>query len=111
PATADPWIPQPMGLGQKYAKIRFHRDSAGSSIHYPLAVRWHAWAYARPVAGNGEGSGRVLTHVDASGAARMVDVAGKEVTVRRAVATGSVRTTTEVIDLLRRDGLPKGDAL
>lgn len=41
----------------------------------------------------------------------MVDVAGKDVTMRRAVAAGTVRTTTEVIDLLRRDGLPKGDAL
>jgi len=52
-----------------------------------------------------------LTHVDASGAARMVDVSGKEISVRRAVAAGTVRTTAEVIALLRRDGLPKGDAL
>jgi cyclic pyranopterin monophosphate synthase len=52
-----------------------------------------------------------LTHVDASGAARMVDVSGKDVTVRRAVADGVVRTTPDVISLLRRDALPKGDAL
>jgi cyclic pyranopterin phosphate synthase len=52
-----------------------------------------------------------LTHVDAAGAARMVDVADKAVTTRRAVAAGRLVTTTEVIDLLRRDGLPKGDAL
>nr|MDT0663139.1 cyclic pyranopterin monophosphate synthase MoaC [Micromonospora sp. DSM 115978] len=52
-----------------------------------------------------------LTHVDAAGAARMVDVSGKEPTGRRAVAGGTLWTTTEVIDLLRRDGLPKGDAL
>jgi cyclic pyranopterin monophosphate synthase len=52
-----------------------------------------------------------LTHVDAAGAARMVDVSAKEVTVRRAVAAGRVTTTAEVIELLRRDGLPKGDAL
>ncbi|WP_203981138.1 cyclic pyranopterin monophosphate synthase MoaC [Planosporangium flavigriseum] len=52
-----------------------------------------------------------LTHVDETGAARMVDVSGKEVTVRRAVATGTVTTTAEVIALLRRDALPKGDAL
>jgi cyclic pyranopterin phosphate synthase len=52
-----------------------------------------------------------LTHVDAAGAARMVDVTGKEVTARRAVAGGRVVTTAEVLDLLRRDGLPKGDAL
>jgi cyclic pyranopterin monophosphate synthase len=52
-----------------------------------------------------------LTHVDASGAARMVDVSAKDVTVREAVAAGRFTTTPEVIDLLRRDGLPKGDAL
>jgi cyclic pyranopterin monophosphate synthase len=52
-----------------------------------------------------------LTHVDAAGAARMVDVTGKEATARTAVATGVLRTTAEVVDLLRRDGLPKGDAL
>jgi cyclic pyranopterin phosphate synthase len=52
-----------------------------------------------------------LTHVDRSGAARMVDVSGKQPTPRTAVATGVLRTTAEVVDLLRRDGLPKGDAL
>lgn len=52
-----------------------------------------------------------LTHVDATGAARMVDVTSKDVTVRRAVAAGTVKTTADVVALLRRDALPKGDAL
>lgn len=52
-----------------------------------------------------------LTHVDPAGAARMVDVSAKPVTGRLAVAAGRLRTTAEVVDLLRRDGLPKGDAL
>jgi cyclic pyranopterin phosphate synthase len=52
-----------------------------------------------------------LTHVDDQGAARMVDVSGKPTTVRRAVAAGEVRTTAEVVALLRADRLPKGDAL
>jgi len=52
-----------------------------------------------------------LTHVDSAGAARMVDVSAKAPTARTAVASGVLRTTAEVIDLLRRDGLPKGDAL
>ena len=52
-----------------------------------------------------------LTHLDASGAARMVDVSAKDVTVRVARAAGRFVTTPEVIGLLRRDGLPKGDAL
>ncbi|MBO0850395.1 MAG: cyclic pyranopterin monophosphate synthase MoaC [Pseudonocardia sp.] len=41
----------------------------------------------------------------------MVDVSGKVESARVAVATGVLRTTEAVLDLLRRDGLPKGDAL
>jgi cyclic pyranopterin phosphate synthase len=52
-----------------------------------------------------------LTHVDARGAARMVDVSAKSVTSRTATASGRVRTTPQVVDLLRGEGLPKGDAL
>jgi cyclic pyranopterin phosphate synthase len=52
-----------------------------------------------------------LTHVDAAGAARMVDVSHKPVTERTATARARFSTTAEVVALLRRDGLPKGDAL
>lgn len=52
-----------------------------------------------------------FTHVDSSGAARMVDVSLKDVSVREATATGKVHTTPEVIALLRGAGVPKGDAL
>jgi cyclic pyranopterin phosphate synthase len=52
-----------------------------------------------------------LTHVDEQGAARMVDVSGKEVTVRTATASGRVLVSPEVVALLRGPGVPKGDAL
>jgi cyclic pyranopterin phosphate synthase len=52
-----------------------------------------------------------LTHLDAAGAARMVDVSAKTASARVAVATGTLRTTAEVVRLLRGDRLPKGDAL
>ncbi|WAC54313.1 cyclic pyranopterin monophosphate synthase MoaC [Gordonia sp. SL306] len=52
-----------------------------------------------------------LSHVDSTGAARMVDVGGKSRTDRRAVAGGTFRTTTEVIGLLSDGKLPKGDVL
>ena len=52
-----------------------------------------------------------LTHVDESGAARMVDVGDKEVTARTAVAAGRVLVSPEVVALLRGEGVPKGDAL
>ncbi len=54
---------------------------------------------------------RALTHVDESGAARMVDVSGKDVTAREAVATGRVLVSREVVALLRSGDVPKGDAL
>jgi cyclic pyranopterin phosphate synthase len=52
-----------------------------------------------------------LTHVDATGAARMVDVSAKEPSARIAAASGVVHTTPEVIGLLTVGALPKGDAL
>jgi cyclic pyranopterin phosphate synthase len=52
-----------------------------------------------------------LTHVDESGAARMVDVSGKEVSAREAVAAGRVMVSPEVVRLLRGAGVPKGDTL
>ncbi|HET7405903.1 MAG TPA: cyclic pyranopterin monophosphate synthase MoaC [Mycobacteriales bacterium] len=52
-----------------------------------------------------------LTHVDATGAARMVDVATKDVTVRTATARGRVLVSPRVVELLRGEGVPKGDAL
>jgi cyclic pyranopterin phosphate synthase len=52
-----------------------------------------------------------LTHVDESGAARMVDVSAKRVTTREATARGRVRVSPEVVGLLRAEGVPKGDAL
>ncbi|KQS73511.1 cyclic pyranopterin monophosphate synthase MoaC [Modestobacter sp. Leaf380] len=52
-----------------------------------------------------------FTHLDAAGAARMVDVTGKEVTARVATAAGRVLVSPEVVALLRGEGVPKGDAI
>jgi len=52
-----------------------------------------------------------FTHLDEAGAARMVDVSGKDVSVREATATGRVLVSAEVVGLLRGRGVPKGDAL
>lgn len=52
-----------------------------------------------------------FTHLDESGNARMVDVAAKDVTDRKAVAESFVRVDPSVIGLLRGSGVPKGDAL
>lgn len=52
-----------------------------------------------------------FSHLAETGAARMVDVSGKDVTARRAIATGRVLVSPRVVQLLRGDGVPKGDAL
>jgi len=52
-----------------------------------------------------------FSHLDDAGAARMVDVVGKDVTVRTATATGRVDLSAECVALLRAGGVPKGDVL
>jgi cyclic pyranopterin phosphate synthase len=52
-----------------------------------------------------------LSHLDERGAAHMVDVTGKGVTRRTAVAAGALRTSAHVVALISSGGLPKGDAL
>ena len=52
-----------------------------------------------------------FTHLDDAGAARMVDVSGKDVTARSATATGRVLVSPRVVAMLRGEGVPKGDAL
>ena len=50
-----------------------------------------------------------LSHVDASGTARMVDVSGKAETARIAEATGVIRMRPATFELIQRQALPKGD--
>jgi cyclic pyranopterin phosphate synthase len=52
-----------------------------------------------------------FTHLDSSGAARMVDVTAKSPTTREATAAGFVRCTPEVVEALRSGTAPKGDVL
>ena len=50
-------------------------------------------------------------HLDDTGAAKMVDIGAKDVTDRSATARGRLTVSDEVIELLRRQEMPKGDAL
>jgi len=52
-----------------------------------------------------------LTHIDASGEARMVDVSGKDATVRTAIAVGQVTMKPETLALIRSGDAKKGDVL
>ncbi|MEJ2314497.1 MAG: cyclic pyranopterin monophosphate synthase MoaC [Nitrospirota bacterium] len=52
-----------------------------------------------------------LTHLDARGRARMVDVSSKPSTVREARASASVLMKKETLSLLRQGRIPKGDVI
>ena len=52
-----------------------------------------------------------LTHLDESGAARMVDVGGKPETARSATATGQIRMSPVALEAVRDGSGPKGDVL
>lgn len=52
-----------------------------------------------------------LTHLDETGAARMVDVGGKPETQRSATATGRIRMSAAALEAVREGSGPKGDVL
>ena len=52
-----------------------------------------------------------FTHFNENGRAKMVDVSGKEVTIREAVAGGTVLFNCETFLLVTQGGVDKGDVL
>jgi len=52
-----------------------------------------------------------FTHFDSAGNAIMVDVSGKDVTARTAVAQGSIKVSTEIMEAIKNGTSKKGDVL
>jgi len=52
-----------------------------------------------------------LTHVDAKGRPRMVDVGGKAETQRIAVACGEIKLARKTLELIAANAVPKGEVL
>ncbi|QNA84271.1 cyclic pyranopterin monophosphate synthase MoaC [Sphingomonas sp. So64.6b] len=52
-----------------------------------------------------------LTHLDQAGAAHMVDVSGKAITAREAIATGRITMSSAAISAIRDGAAAKGDVL
>src|SRR5258708_24458307 len=59
---------------------------------------------------NDEAFGK-LSHIDAAGRAKMVDVSAKDTTRREATARGRIVMRAETLALIQHHGLPKGDVL
>ncbi|WP_407170242.1 cyclic pyranopterin monophosphate synthase MoaC [Bradyrhizobium sp. ORS 111] len=65
----------------------------------------------KPSKARSSGSGPALTHIDAKGDARMVDVSAKPATGRTAVAEGRVVMSKATLDLIASGQAKKGDVL
>jgi cyclic pyranopterin monophosphate synthase len=70
-----------------------------------MATRKRVVARPAPV------EGRALSHVDARGRVKMVDVGRKPVTAREAIARGSIAMSAEARRLIRAGRVKKGDPL
>ena len=57
------------------------------------------------------GNDKQLSHVDAQGDARMVDVGGKSIQKRMAMASGSIRMSGTTLEAIRNDQIKKGNVL
>ncbi|WP_145050410.1 cyclic pyranopterin monophosphate synthase MoaC [Paenibacillus xylanexedens] len=60
---------------------------------------------------NGQTSGGEFTHFNEQGRARMVDISGKEATVRKAVAVSKVTMDPATLEAIREGRIGKGDVL
>jgi len=54
---------------------------------------------------------KILTHIDEKGNAKIVNVATKGVTKRKAIAFGMIKVSSEVISIIKSDDNKKGDVL
>jgi len=54
---------------------------------------------------------KILTHIDEKGNAKIVNVATKGVTKRKAIAFGMIKVSSDVISIIKSDDNKKGDVL
>ena len=74
-----------------------------------IAVADAAWITPFRFAPLGLAKMKRLSHIDSDGRAQMVDVSGKPLSKRRAVARGKIRLRRETLDLIARDKIAKGN--
>ena len=86
----------------KRVRAYLNGDSEGAGVHEPGA---------ETRGGSGGGTSDVLTHFDAQGRARMVDVASKPATHRVAVARGAIRMQADTLRRIVSGDHRKGDVI
>lgn len=110
-ANRDLWERLDAAVSERKVRWQWIEQNARNPFHK------EAHALATSLASQGEVMRPVplekeqLTHIDALGRPRMVDVTEKPDTEREAVAKCRVRMKASTLDLLKKGNLPKGDVL
>jgi cyclic pyranopterin phosphate synthase len=109
-ANRDLWGQLDEAVGKRKVKWEWIDQGARNAFHR------EAHDLANSLASQGEATGkkvvaRELTHIDAAGRPRMVDISGKPDSEREAVAKGVVRMQPSTFQLIKRGGTTKGDVL
>jgi cyclic pyranopterin phosphate synthase len=109
-ANRDLWQKLDKAANQRQVRWEWVGESDRSSFHR------EAHDLANSLASQGEaaekkGAVKELTHVDAAGRPRMVDISGKPDTEREAVAKGVVRMQPATLARLKKGMMAKGDVL
>jgi cyclic pyranopterin phosphate synthase len=109
-ANRDLWQQMDEAVSKRKVRWEWVEESARNAFHK------EAHDLANSLASQGEAvpkkeAAKELTHIDASGRPRMVDISRKPDTEREAVAKGVVRMQPSTFQLIKRGGTAKGDVL
>jgi len=109
-ANRDLWQQMDEAVSKRKVRWEWVEEGARNAFHK------EAHDLANSLASQGEAApkkeaARGLTHIDASGRPRMVDISRKPDTEREAVAKGVVRMQPATFQLIKRGGTAKGDVL
>ena len=107
-ANKDLWAELDAEASKRNVTWEWERGHAGNPLNEEadLLASREAWGMGRSSRPDAS-----LTHLDESGKARMVDVGRKPETHRVAVARGSVVMLPETLELIKSNGLQKGDVI
>ena len=110
-ANRDLWEQMDAAAGER--KVRWEwigRDNDSPYHNKAHSLATNMAGGGKEPAGAGAGAGS-LSHLDAQGRPRMVDVTDKPDTQRQAVAKGVVRMKPSTLELIEKGAIAKGDAL
>jgi cyclic pyranopterin phosphate synthase len=109
PAGLHPFDHERSQIGA--TRVQRSGEASRSGADDDESVMRHAGRVMASARDRKAGSSQPLTHLDAHGRARMVDVSAKAITERVAVATATLRMRAATLRLIRSGGIAKGEVL